>query len=129
MTTAPRHDPLGPLVRRLFSELPRAGVLAPDALPPGQRLLRGEAGREADGARVVFHIAASVDGRVTDVRFLAYGCPHTLAAAAWIASQLPGRSLANLIPDTPAEWAQALAVPVEKLGRLLTIEDALRALA
>ena len=35
----------------------------------------------------------------------------------------PGRS----VPGTPADWASKLGVPAEKLGRLLIVEDALRA--
>jgi hypothetical protein len=30
-------------------------------------------------------------------------------------------------PGTPADWAEKFAVPAEKLGRLLVVEDALRA--
>jgi hypothetical protein len=45
----------------------------------------------------------------------------------WLCAQLPGRSRAGLLPGTPIEWAAARAVPVEKLGRLLVVEDALRA--
>jgi len=31
-----------------------------------------------------------------------------------------------LVPGTPTAWAAAQAVPVEKLGRLLVVEDALQ---
>jgi hypothetical protein len=31
------------------------------------------------------------------------------------------------MPGQPSEWLAKLAVPVEKLGRLLTVEDALQA--
>ena len=121
-------DPLSPLVRDYFQRLPGVGG-PPKASPDGAgRLWRGEAGRERDGTRVVFHISAALDGRVTEVRFQAYGCPHTLATAAWLVEQLRGRNLENLLPSTPADWAAALQIPVEKLGRLLIIEDALRSL-
>jgi hypothetical protein len=62
---------------------------------------------------------------VKSALFKAYGCPHTLAVAAWVAERLRGRDRAGLAPGTPADWAEALAVPVEKLGRLLVVEDAL----
>ena len=120
---------LNPLARRYFNELPHAGTLSQAALAASDRLLRGEAGRESNGTRVVFHIALSKAGRVTEVRFQAYGCPHTLATAAWLAGQLYDRTFANLLPSAPADWAEQLGVPIEKLGRLLLIEDALRALA
>jgi hypothetical protein len=35
--------------------------------------------------------------------------------------------MTDLVPGTPSAWLQALEVPVEKLGRLLIVEDALRA--
>jgi NifU-like N terminal domain len=63
---------------------------------------------------------------VKDARFQAFGCPHTLAAAAWVAGQLRGRRRGEGPPGSPAEWAQALGAPVEKLGRLMVVEDAVR---
>jgi len=47
--------------------------------------------------------------------------------AAWLTGRLPGRAVSGLGLGKPAEWAQALDVPVEKLGRLLVVEDALQA--
>jgi NifU-like protein involved in Fe-S cluster formation len=104
-------------------------VLPPEVLAMAPKVLRGEAGIAAQGAWVVFHIAATNDNRVIDARFQAYGCPHTLATAAWLAEQLPGRTLGDLFPSRPADWAVHLQIPTEKLGRLLLIEDALLALA
>jgi hypothetical protein len=46
---------------------------------------------------------------------------------AWLTEQLTRRPLTDLVPGTPAAWLKALDVPVEKLGRLLTVEDALKA--
>jgi hypothetical protein len=40
---------------------------------------------------------------------------------------LRGRTRQALIPGTPEAWAKDRGVPAEKLGRLLLIEDALRA--
>jgi hypothetical protein len=45
----------------------------------------------------------------------------------WLAGRLPGRTRAEGAPGNPTTWAETLSVPVEKLGRLLVIEDALRA--
>jgi cysteine desulfurase len=84
----------------------------------------GEAGGVGQEAWVRFRLEIA-DGAVKSALFKAYGCPHTLAVAAWVADRLCGRARADLAPGTPAEWAEALAVPVEKLGRLLVIEDAL----
>lgn len=84
----------------------------------------GEAGGRGQEAWVRFRLSVR-DGTVKSALFKAYGCPHTLAVAAWVADRLRGRGRADLAPGTPAEWAAALAVPVEKLGRLLVVEDAL----
>jgi hypothetical protein len=46
--------------------------------------------------------------------------------ASWLCGQLPGRMRSALIPGTPAAWADARGIPVQKLGRLLVVEDALR---
>jgi cysteine desulfurase len=114
-------DILSPLTRRLFTDLPGAGVL-PDV--PG--VIRGEAGG-ADGlVWVRFHLRIE-DGIVRDARFQALGCPHTLAVTAWLTGRLPGHAVTGLDLGAPGEWAQALDVPVEKLGRLLVVEDALQA--
>ena len=86
----------------------------------------GEAGGPGQESWVRFELSVK-DGFVKDARFKAYGCPHTLAVASWLAGQLPGRRREDLLPGAPADWAQALEVPVEKLGRLLVVEDAVRA--
>lgn len=64
---------------------------------------------------------------VKEARFRALACPHTMEVARWLEGELPGRTRQGLIPGTPAAWATAHAVPVDKLGRLLVVEDALRA--
>ncbi len=93
---------------------------------PGQPSVLGEAGGRGQDAWIRIHLLVAGDV-VKDARFQAYGCPHTLAVAAWVASELPGRRRAALQPGVPAEWAKAHGVPVEKLGRLLVVEDAVQA--
>jgi len=114
-------DTLSPLARQLFTQVPGAG-----ALQDGAGVFRGEAGRMGTDTWVRFHLRIT-DGTVRDARFQAYGCPHTLAVTAWLTRQLPGRALFGLSLGEPAEWARALDVPTEKLGRLLVVEDALHA--
>ena len=94
--------------------------------PPGTRKVSGEAGGPGQDTWVRFELLAAGD-TVKDARFRAFACPHTTDVAAWLCAQLRGRRRATLIPGTPAEWAAARAVPAEKLGRLLMVEDALRA--
>lgn len=85
----------------------------------------GEAGSVDVGTWVRFAIDFRA-GRVTEARFKAYGCPHTLAAAAWLTEHLRGRALDDVLATGIQEARVALGVPVEKLGRLLIVEDALR---
>lgn len=114
-------------------ELTRLRALSP-ALPPpvadwragGLQVVAGEAGAKRLGTHVRFVLC--VDGPfVKAARFQAYGCPHTLAACQAIVAQLPGRARQALQPGTPEQWRVGAGAPVDKLGRMLIIEDALRA--
>lgn len=109
---------------RLFRLLPRAGRFTAAGGTAGATVISGEAGGPAEEVWVRFHVMLEGD-TVKDARFEARGCPHTLAAAAWIASRLPGRRREEGAPGGPQAWARELEVPVEKLGRLLVLEDAL----
>ena len=112
---------LSPLARQWFEHPSGGGQLA-----PGPGIFTGEAGSPAAEAWVRFHLSVE-QGSVKIALFQAWGCPHTLATAAWLTGQLPGRSMKDLVPGTPSAWQEAMEVPVEKLGRLLVIEDALKA--
>jgi NifU-like N terminal domain len=109
-------------VERLFRDLPGAGVI-PDS---AGTVLHGEAGGPTDEVWVRFHLLVDGDS-VKDARFEARGCPHTLATAAWLSGTLRGGRRAEALRGGPLAWARILGVPVEKLGRLLIIEDALNA--
>ena len=121
----PEHIDLA--VSAIRREVTRLRMLSP-ASEPGRSAdtaeVVGEAGGPGQEVWVRFRLAVR-DGGVKSALFKAYGCPHTLAVAAWVAERLRGRGRADLAPGTPAEWAETLAVPVEKLGRLLVVEDAL----
>jgi len=88
--------------------------------------LTGEAGGPSQETWVRFHLTTG-SGIVKAARFKAYGCPHTLAVVDWLTRRLPGRTRDDGPPGTPALWAEELSVPVERLGRLLVVEDALLA--
>jgi cysteine desulfurase len=119
---------LNPLARRYFLAPPRPPEFLQGGAPADVR--QGRAGRSADGAEVLFELRlrpAENAGRIVkSARFAVYGCPHTVAVTSWLCDALEGRSLAEGPPGGPAEWAAALEVPAEKLGRLLIVEDALR---
>jgi cysteine desulfurase len=106
-------------------ELSPAAAAVPWALGSGERVVSGEAGGPDEGIWVRFDLKVAGDF-VKEARFRALGCPHTMDTTAWLCGQLPGRSRAGLLPGVPEEWAQARTVPVEKLGRLLVVEDAMR---
>jgi NifU-like N terminal domain len=125
--TGGSEDPLAPQVRALFGALTHAGEpRAQRTVAPASRVRRvsGEAGREQRGTRVRFML--ELDGpQLLEVRYRAYGCPHTLAACEWLAQRLEGGG--RQLIGGPAHWAQELQIPPAKMGRLLVIEDALRA--
>ena len=126
--TAPGQDPAagryGPEVARLFAAVPGAG--RPAAAEHGA--WRSGAAREAlSGTEVRVHLRVA-GGRVAELRYEVRGCPHTIAACALLATELPGRELGDLGVDA-ARLAARLGAPPAKLGRLFVIEDAIRAAA
>jgi len=111
------------LVIEHFERPRRVGTLAPAA-----DVVIGRAGRRDQGAE--FALAARiVDDRIADTRFEAYGCPHCVAAGSWLAEALVGADRDRLQRWSWRELADALEVPTAKRGRLLILEDAVRALA
>jgi cysteine desulfurase len=97
-----------------------------DAGPADAAIVTGEAGGRGQETWVRFHLLTAGD-TVKEARFQALACPHTTEVAAWLCEQLRGRTRQALIPGSPRAWARARGVPAEKLGRLLVVEDALRA--
>ncbi len=110
-----------PLVRERFNRLSYA------ASPDEAAVASGSAGRIERGAAV--ELLAWCDGRdrLARVRFRAFGCPALLAAADLAAERLEGQPSAALGRIDPRALASALALPAEKLGRVLLIEDAAQA--
>ena len=93
-------------------------------LPGGSAgLVAGEAEDRTLHVWVRFQLQV-VDGVVAAAGFQAYGCPHTVAAASAVADWLEGRPLAEARKLDVKVVCAELEVPVEKLGKLLRIEDA-----
>jgi cysteine desulfurase len=112
-------------------EVGRLRALSPASGPPvglgdGPGAVSGEAGGPGKETWVRFRLRVDGD-TVKEARVQVFGCPHTVDVAGWLCEELPGRSRGALTPGAPRDWARARSVPVEKLGRLLVIEDALRA--
>ena len=96
-----------------------------DWVGPGGDWAIGNAGSTEAGTWVRFALRSRA-GRVTEARFKAYGCPHTLAAVAWLAEHARDKTLAQLAAEGLEEVVRSLDIPTEKLGRLLIVQDALR---
>jgi NifU-like protein involved in Fe-S cluster formation len=111
-----------PAVVRRFDAPKRAREL-----PPGTSgLVSGEAEDRTLHVWIRFQMQLG-DGVVRDSAFQVFGCPHTVAAASAVADWLAGRPVeAARTLDVRAVCAE-LDVPVEKLGKLLRIEDAVAA--
>jgi cysteine desulfurase len=92
---------------------------------PGAVLARGEAGSIEAGTWVVI-TACIRDERVERLDARVYGCPHTMAASDRLVQLLTGGTAAGLGTVDPLALGAALEIPVEKTGRLLIIQDALR---
>ena len=98
----------------------------PGQWPPALDIITGTAGSVARGAQVT--LSARIGGVVREARFLAYGCPHLIAAASWLSERLRGCTQQDLSGWGWREAAEVLQVPAEKYGRLLVLEDAVQAL-
>ncbi|MET0291997.1 MAG: aminotransferase class V-fold PLP-dependent enzyme [Steroidobacteraceae bacterium] len=111
---------------RLWTLSPARPAPTSDWLAAGAHVVSGEAGARRLGAWVRWHWRID-EGRIADVRFQAYGCPATIAAMQHVAERLRDRNFGDDLPGKPADWLAAVNAPVEKLGRMLIIEDAARA--
>jgi NifU-like protein involved in Fe-S cluster formation len=105
------------LTLHYFETAAAAGVLT------GPEIYRGAAGGRAQGTWVQFDVHVR-GGSVQAARFLAFACPHTIAVAAWVAEQAVGHEARATLPESVQGLSERFAVPVEKRGRLLIVEDA-----
>lgn len=108
------------LVRRYFEAAPNAGELA------GPGVFRGAAGKKEQGIWVQFDLQMH-SGMIVASRFLAFGCPHTVAVSSWVAEQVQGSALQRQLPESVQQLRERFEVPVEKMGRILIVEDAWQA--
>ncbi len=111
-------DPYNALVREYFANTAHAGDL------------RGGATAYIDDQGIRLRLSATEDeGRIQSLRFRAWGCPHVIAACEWFCSHFEGEPGESLSEFRAADIMRDLSVPVEKTGRILVLEDAVRSLA
>ena len=110
-------DPYSGEVRRLFTAPKHSGDLADaESVYVAEQDVRLQLSGLAE------------NGRISALRFRVWGCPHVIAAAEAVCTSLEGQAVAELDSYSTADVMQNLPVPVEKTGRILVIEDAVRSL-
>ena len=110
-------DPYSARVRALFAAPAHAGCL--------DGALRTQI--EDQGVRL--RLSAELAGSdIRALRFQAWGCPHVIAAVEAFCESYEGRPVSALLEFSASDLMQSLSVPVEKTGRILIIEDAVRSL-
>ena len=117
------NSPYPDEVWRLFRETPRAGSFAANA-----GSLRAEARTHAADFRIRLECTLAAQ-TISDSRFLAYGCPFTIAVGAWLAQWCTGRNKSDLIGFSAAELRAALEIPEDRAHCWLMAQDVLRAMS
>ncbi len=110
-------DPYSARVRELFSAPAHAGELDSPL----------HIAVEDQGVRI--NLSAEIEaGEIQALRFQAWGCPHVIATAEAFCAGYEGRPITDLLEFSASDLMQSLSVPVEKTGRILVLEDAVRSL-
>ena len=110
-------DPYSAKVRELFAGTQHAGDLEDAAIA------------ELSDQGVRLRLAVRHDGqRIEALRFLAWGCPHLIAACEAFCAAFEGRPIADLRSFDAQQIMRDLSIPVEKTGRILVLEDAVQSL-
>ena len=111
------QDPYSDRVRELFARPAHAGCIA------------GGCSVRLDDQGVRLCLCAQAEGStITALRFRAWGCPHLIAAAEAFCADFEGQAVVGLLEFEAGGLMESLSVPVEKTGRILVLEDAVRAL-
>ena len=99
------------------------------AAPAHAGRLDGSAVSEVEDQGVRISLYADIAAGVArSLRFQAWGCPHLIAAAEAFCADYEGRPAAEMLDFSSSGLMQSLSVPVEKTGRILVLEDAVRSL-
>jgi NifU-like protein involved in Fe-S cluster formation len=109
----------GSEVKRRFLSPTRAKGLKAGAVG----VVSGESEDRTLNVWIRFQVQA-IDGVICAVGFNVYGCPYTVAAVDWVAEWLEGRPTDALLALEVLKRREELGAPVDRLGKLLLIEDA-----
>lgn len=123
MITPALTEPYSELVRRYFANPVHAGRL-PDAYNDA---VIGEAAESEMGVRVV--LSAVVDGdTIRFLRYRVFGCPHLIAAVESFCHEVECQAISALLELNVPALMEKLTIPVEKIGRIFILEDAVKIL-
>src|SRR5262245_28734147 len=106
-------------VERHFRDPSNAGAL------DGAPVAPGEAGSASAGTWIVGG-ARCGDGTICRIAFRAFACPFLIAACSRATELVANGPAARLARFDIGELASDLAIPPERLGGLLVLQDALR---
>jgi len=124
MSSPAPPDPYNARVRTAFRDL-RYAVDAPSG--PGEEYTAGCAESSA-GARIELRVRVAKT-KLVALRFRVFGCPHLIAAAELCCERFEGSGVEMLQNFSVSDVMATLGVPVEKTGRILLLEDAVRSLS
>ena len=111
------------IVRAYFADPAHAGDLPANQVS----VATVEVAESAHGARV--QLSAGFDREtITALAYRVHGCPHLLAALEHFCTLFAGAPVSRLEKPDFADITRELAIPVEKSGRILLLEDAVAAL-
>lgn len=124
MAAVTDHNPYNCLTLQYFENPVHAGDLDEQYSVRARALVE----ESMAGARVEM-VVGLLDGKLKECRYRVFGCPHLLAACEWLCSYYEGKTLLELQQFRAADCMVVLQVPIEKTGRILLLEDAIRSLS
>ncbi len=116
-------NPYNETVRGCFENPGHAG----DLLGDHSRRLESDVAESDTGSRIMLS-AGITDGMIAEMRFRAWGCPHFIAAAELLCRDRENGPVSGLSLFEMSGLMEQLSVPVEKTGKILLLEDALKSL-
>lgn len=113
----------GPMVYDHYLNPRNVGVLS-DA---GANIGTGLAGAPEQGGVIRVQIQVDASGIIERIRFKAYGCGSTIAAASWATQSLEGGKIQQALELSSKDIVDALALPPVKTYGAMLVCDAVRA--